>query len=598
MRPNRRQTSSTTPVPTPGAASKGWPGRAALPVLLSAFVASGCTAPGPEPADMALINGVFATVDEERPEAEAMAIRDGRIAAIGSEADIAPYIGDGTEVVDLGGQLAIPGFIEGHGHFMGVGDAQLILDLRTPSSWDEVVALVAEAVAVAEPGEIIHGRGWHQDKWTRAPAETVAGFPVHTSLSAVSPDNPVVLRHASGHAAFVNARAMELAGIDDGTADPPGGEILRDASGGATGLLNETAQGLVQSEVLNPGGEDAEHSAAIARRMVELASEEILAKGVTTFTDAGSSLRTIDLLRQATDEGLLGVRLWVMIRDSNEALAEHLDGYRMRDHGGRLSVGGIKLSIDGALGSRGAWLLEPYEDLPSSTGLNLIPVDHARETAELAMKHDYQLAVHAIGDRANREVLDIYEEAFANHPDADDPRWRIEHAQHLHPDDIPRFGELGVIASIQGVHCTSDAPWVPDRLGDRRSEEGAYVWRALADSGALVVNGTDAPVEDVDPIASYYASVSRRLADGSVFYPEQRMERLEALRTYTLNAAHAIREEETRGSLTPGKLADIVVLSRNILEVPEEEILDAEVVYTILDGEIVYEAPIEGVPRG
>jgi predicted amidohydrolase YtcJ len=576
-----------------------------LPLLAGSVAMAGCggtdPATPPPSADLALVNGVLVTLDEQRPDAEALAIGGGRILAVGTDAEIAPFIGEGTEVIDLGGQLAVPGFVEGHGHFMGVGETELILDLRTPSTWDEIVALVADAVESAAPGEVIRGRGWHQDKWTRPPTETVAGFPVHESLSAVSPENAVILQHASGHASFVNARALALAGIDDRTPDPPGGEILRDSAGRATGLLNETAQGLVgliSDTALLPGSGDPTSEDATARRVVKLASAEVLSKGVTTFTDAGSSFETIDVLRRATDEGLLGVRLWVMIRDSNEALAEHLDGYRMRDYGGLLTVGGIKLSIDGALGSRGAWLLEPYSDLPTSSGLNLIPVDSARETAELAMRHGYQLAVHAIGDRANREVLDLYEEAFAAHPEVDDPRWRIEHAQHLHPDDIPRFGELGVIASMQGVHCTSDAPWVPDRLGDERSEQGAYVWRSLADSGALIVNGTDAPVEDVDPIASFYASVTRRLADGSLFYPDQRMGRLEALRTYTANGAWAIREEDSRGSLTPGKLADVVVLSRNILEVPEDEIRDARVVYTILGGEVVYEAPVDEIPRG
>jgi len=563
----------------------------------------GCAQAPHETADLVLLNATIITVDDENPTAEAMAVRNDRIVALGTVDEIEPWIGADTEVLDLGGQLVVPGFIEGHGHFLGMGNAKLILDLRQADTWDEIVAQVAEAVEQSPPGELIRGRGWHQDKWSEVPEGAVRGFPVHASLSAISPDNPVVLTHASGHAAFVNGKALELAEIDAETPDPAGGRILRDASGNPTGLLNETAQSLVRSEVLvHSSGNDSGDSGPtpeVARRMVELASAESLAKGVTTFTDAGSSFETIDFLKQATDEGLLGVRLWVMIRDSNERLAAHLDEYKVRDYGdGMLGVGGIKLSIDGALGSRGAWLLEPYTDLPSSTGLNLVPLETARETARLAIKHGYQLGVHAIGDRANREVLDLYQETFEAHPDKQGLRWRVEHAQHLHPEDIPRFGELEVIASMQGVHCTSDASWVPDRLGDQRSEEGAYVWRKLADTGAIVVNGTDAPVEDVDPIASYYASVSRRLADGSVFYPEQRMERLEALKTYTLNAAYGIFEEESRGSLAVGKLADIVVLSRNILEVPEEEILDARVVYTILGGKIAYEAPLAEAPRG
>lgn len=568
-------------------------------IVLATTSITACSHEQHETADLVLQNATIVTVDESRPAAEALAIKGGHIVALGSTSEIAPWIGADTEVLDLDGQLVLPGFIEGHGHFLGIGNAQLILDLRPAETWSEIVAQVEEAIEKSDPGELIRGRGWHQDKWTSAPAGAVEGFPIHASLSAVSPDNPVVLTHASGHAAFVNAKALELAGIDGRTPDPPGGEILRRA-GAATGLLRETAQGLVRSEVLVHGtGEDGGPSPTIARRMVELASEECLAKGITTFTDAGSSFDTIDLLKQTADEDLLGVRLWVMVRDSNEALEENLDAYRLRDYGeGMLSVGGIKLSIDGALGSRGAWLLEPYTDQPTSTGLNLVPLDSAHRTASIAIEHGYPLAVHAIGDRANREILDLFQEIFEANPDREDLRWRIEHAQHLHPDDIGRFGELGVIASIQGIHCTSDASWVPDRLGEERSEEGAYMWRALADSGALIVNGTDAPVEDVSPIASYYASVSRRLPDGSVFYPEQRMERLEALRTYTLNAAYAIFEEDSRGSLTVGKLADIVVLSRNILEIPEEEIPETEVVYTILGGEIAYQAPPREMPRG
>lgn len=573
--------------------------RRILTTLFVAGTATACTESPHVTADLVLINATIVTVDESQPTAEAMAVKGDRIAAIGSNEAIEPWIGAQTEVLDLGGQLVVPGFIEGHGHFMGMGNAKLILDLRQAETWDEIIGQVEEAVAQSSPGELIRGRGWHQDKWSSPPEGAVEGFPVHARLSAISPNNPVVLTHASGHAAFVNGRALELAGIDNETPDPMGGEILR-AAGAATGLLRETAQGLVRGEALvQAGAQSAEPTDDVARRMVELASAESLSKGVTTFTDAGSSFETIDLLKEAADDGLLQVRLSIMVRASNDSLRRNLDTYKVKGYGNNmLSVDGIKLSIDGALGSRGAWLLEPYDDLPGSTGLNLIPVETIRETAAIAVEQGLQLAVHAIGDRANREVLDIFAETFAGHPEVSDRRWRIEHAQHLHPDDIPRFGELGVIASIQGVHCTSDASWVPDRLGDQRSELGAYMWRALADTGALVVNGTDAPVEDVDPIASYYASVSRRLADGSVFYPEQKMERLEALRTYTLNAAHAIFEENSRGSLSVGKLADIVVLSRNILEIPEQEIPDAEVLYTILGGRIAFQAPVREIPRG
>jgi predicted amidohydrolase YtcJ len=319
-----------------------------------------------------------------------------------------------------------------------------------------------------------------------------------------------------------------------------------------------------------------------------------VSKGVTSFQDAGSSFEDVALMKSMIDEGRLHNRLWVMIRPGatdpfSPAFATALAQGRTIGYGdGFLTVRGIKLSIDGALGPRGAWLLEPYTDHPGTKGHNTVPVETVRQTARLAMAHGYQLCVHAIGDRANRETLDIFEEAFTANPGQGDLRWRIEHAQHLNPADIPRFAQLGVIASMQGVHCTSDAPFVPARLGTKRAEEGAYVWQKLMRSGAVVSNGTDAPVEDVDPIASYYATVTRRLPDGSVFYPDQRMSRLEALRSYTVNAARAAFEEDLKGTITVGKYADVVVLTKDILSVPDEEIREASVAYTIVGGKVRY----------
>jgi predicted amidohydrolase YtcJ len=299
----------------------------------------------------------------------------------------------------------------------------------------------------------------------------------------------------------------------------------------------------------------------------------------------------IDRLAQRAESGELGVRLWMMIRESNDVIAENVARYTplRRIGDGFLTVGGIKRTIDGALGSRGAWLLEPYADSPESTGLATATIEDVIETARLALEHNLQLCVHAIGDRANREVLNIYEKSLSGQPDDFDARWRIEHAQHLHPADIPRFGELGVIASMHGIHCTSDAPWVYARLGAERAESGAYMWRDLIDSGAVVSNGTDAPVEDVDPIASFYASVSRRLKDGTQFFPEQCMTRMEALRSYTINAAFAAKEEDVKGTLSPCKFADIVVLSQNILTVAEDDIPATKVEMAIVGGEVVYE---------
>ena len=538
-------------------------------------------------AELVITNGKVVTVEDGAPEAQAVAAAGGKILAVGTNADIQKFVGPKTEVIDVKGQLVIPGFIDGHGHFTGVGTARLNLNLMNVKNWDEVIAMVAERVKTAKPGEWILGRGWHQEKWDKVPEPNVEGFPVHDALSKVSPNNPVFLTHASGHASFANAKAMELSGVTGKTANPAGGDLLKDAKGNPTGLFRETASRLIRTGA----GENptAEERRARARRVLELASEEVVSKGVTSFQDAGSSFADVDLMKQMVDEGKIHNRLWIMIRQGNDALRANLAKYRMVDYGnGFLTVRGIKHSIDGALGPRGAWLLEPYSDLPGSTGHNTTPVDTIRETAKLAMQHGYQLCVHAIGDRANRETLDIFEEAFKANPDKKDVRWRVEHAQHLNPADIPRFGKLGVIASMQGIHCTSDAPYVPARLGNQRSEEGAYVWQKLMKSGALVTNGTDAPVEDVDPIASYYATVSRKLKDGSVFYPEQRMNRMEALRSYTINTARSAFEENTKGTLKAGKYADMVVLSKDILTVPEDEVATAKVVYTIVAGKVRY----------
>jgi predicted amidohydrolase YtcJ len=556
--------------------------------VLSLVVRASATQPPAAAADLVLTDGRIVTVEDAPREAQAIAIQGDKIAALGSVDDMKKYVGPNTQVIDLQGQLAIPGFIESHAHFTGVGESRLQLNLMTAQSWDEIVAMVAEAVKQAKPGQWIYGRGWHQEKWTARPQPNVEGFPTHASLDKVSPDNPVFLVHASGHASFANAKAMELSGIRRPTESPRGGEILRDASGDATGLLRETASGLIKRGAGEPKP-TPEDALARDRRVLELAAEESLSKGITTFEDAGSPLSTIDRMKQMIDEGKLGVRLWVMVRQPNAIIAPKLAQYRMIDYAnGHLTVRAIKKQIDGALGSRGAWLLEPYTDKPESTGLETTPIAEIEETARLAIQNGYQLCVHAIGDRGNRETLDIFERTFKANPSKKDLRWRVEHAQHLSAQDIPRFGKLGVIASMQGVHCTSDAPYVTERLGAKRAQEGAYVWQKLIKSGATIANGTDAPVEDVDPIASYYASVSRKLKDGSVFYPDQRMTRMEALKSYTINGAYAAFEETNRGSLKPGKYADITVLSKDILKVPEEQIPSAKVVYTIVGGRILY----------
>ena len=543
-----------------------------------------------EPVDLVLMNGKIVTVDDAKPEAQAIAVRGGVIVVVGSDAEVKPYIGQETEVIDLEGKLAIPGFADAHVHFTGIGQAKMRLDLMKVKSWNEIVAMVRDAAAEAQPGEWILGRGWHQEKWDKTPEPNVDGLPFHHGLSKVSPDNPVLLRHASGHSSFANAKAMELAGITKEMPDPPGGEIVKDSVGNPIGVFRETAQrllGAVQSEYLE--NRPSEQIEAERRRIVELADQECLSKGLTSVHDAGSSFATIDLFKEFVEEGQMGVRLYVMLRENNESLKGRIQEYRINGMGdNHLTVRSIKRGLDGALGPHGAWLLEPYTDLPSSVGLNTNAVEVLEEAAHIAIENDFQLCVHAIGDRANQESLNVFEEAFKAFPQKKDLRWRIEHSQHLHPKDIPRFGQLDVIASMQGIHCTSDGPYVVKRLGEKRAQEGAYVWQKLMKSGTVICNGTDAPVEDVDPLASFYATVTRKMVNGEVFYPDQRMSREDALRSYTLNSAYAAFQEDILGSLLPGKLADIVVLSKDIMVVPEDEILEAEVLYTIVGGKIKY----------
>lgn len=564
--------------------------------LLGALVlgVSACSGDNPDAADLVLTNGKVVTVDDAMPEAEAVAIRGDRIIAVGTSADIQDFVGSSTEVVDLEGRTAVPGFIEGHGHYVGLGQAKMILDLTQTQSFQDMVDMVAGAVAEAEPGEWIAGRGWHQEKWAE-PATgpgTVDGVPVHATLSAVSPDNPVILTHASGHAAFANGRALQLAGIDRATADPAGGTIVRDGAGNATGLLRENADGLVASVMSASKATRSEDERwAEFDRQVQLAAQEALSKGVTTFHDAGTGFGTIDGLKRLADEGRLPIRLYVMVRSSNESLAANLDDYRMVGYGdNRLTVRAIKRQIDGALGSHGAWLLEPYEDMPSSIGLTVEAPDDIEETARIAAEHDFQLNTHAIGDRANRVVLDIYERTFEDRADGAGLRWRIEHAQHMHPDDVQRFADLGVIAAMQGIHATSDAPWVYARLGAERAESGAYLWRSLIDAGVVIANGTDVPVEDISPIASLSSSVIRQDKDGNPFFPGQKMTRMEALQSYTIHNAYAAFEEDIKGSITVGKLADIAVLDRDIMTVPDSELPGTLVDITIVGGEILYRA--------
>lgn len=565
----------------------------AYPVVAALSLAGVRLAAQAPRADLVLVNGTVVTVDSVRPRAEAVAVRGDRIVAVGTSDEIRRMAGPATRVVDLRGRLLIPGFIEGHGHFTGLGESKLVLDLTTAATWDDIVAMVGRAAQAARPGEWIVGRGWHQEKWARTPQPNVQGVPLHGSLDAVSPDHPVILTHASGHAGFANGKALALAAITRATPDPDGGEIVKDAAGEPTGFLKETAQRLVgaartRDDRMSPADREARF-----RRVVQLAGEEALAHGVTTFHDAGASFATIDAYKRLADEGALPVRLYAMVRrESNARMDSLLPSYRLLGYGRHfLTVRSIKRQIDGALGPRGAWLLEPYDDLHTSSGLALESPADIEETARVAIKHGFQVNTHAIGDRANREVLDIYERTFKANPDKTDLRWRDEHSQHIDPADIVRFKRLGIIASMQGIHTISDGPWVAKRLGEVRTQRTSYPWRSLWDAGVIVTNGTDVPVEKIDPIPSFWGSVARKTTEGKVFLPAQRVTREEGLRAYTLNNAYAAFEERDKGSITVGKLADLVVLTKNIMTIPEDEIPSARVAMTVLGGKVVYEKP-------
>lgn len=563
-------------------------------VLLSYMLVVSCTPDEtPDTADMIISGGPIYTMDGQNSTVEAVAVKDNRILYAGALADAEAWKDTDTEMIDLQGKAMTPGLIEGHGHFMGMGYSKLNLDMLEITSYDQMVDMVEEAVAKAEPGEWITGRGWHQSKWTVLPDTMVEGFQTHHRLSEVSPDNPVYLRHASGHAGFANAKAMEIAGVlplnQEGINDlePEGGEVMRDELGNPTGIFNERAMSLITRFI-------PENTPEKDQQAFDLAVQNCYENGITGFHDAGVGRDNIALYKEKRETDSLGIRLYVMLTGWDPELIE--EWYQRGpeiDSLGWLTIRSIKLNCDGALGSRGAWLLEPYTDRDDHYGHETLPMSVVSEVSEKGLQYGFQVCSHAIGDRANQEILDRYETAIKNNPDAaTDHRYRIEHAQHLHPDDIPRFGELGVIPAMQAIHMASDRPWAIDRLGEKRIVEGAYVWQKLLQSGARIVNGTDVPVEPINPITCFYASVARKTLQGTPpegYEPDQRMTREEALRSYTIDAAYGAFMEDLVGSIEPGKLADFTVFSQDIMQVPEEEILNTEIAMTILDGRIVYE---------
>jgi predicted amidohydrolase YtcJ len=561
-------------------------------VTLFSILLTSCTSPKKDAATLLIYGGPIYTVDTIQSTVEAVATKDNKILFAGSLADAEKYKDEQTQLIDLKGKTMTPGLIEGHGHFMGLGYNELNLDLMNTTSYQEIIDAVAAAVEKAEPGEWITGRGWHQSKWTKMPSDTVNGFQTHYRLSAVSPDNPVYLGHASGHAGFANAAAMDIAGLQvlpkDGInkLEVEGGEVMRDQLGRPTGIFNERAQGLITKHI-------PESTPEKDAKAFELAIAACHRNGITGFHDAGIGRETIALYEKMKTEGKMKARLYVMLTGwDKELLNEWYEKGPLIDSAHLLTIRSVKLNCDGALGSRGAWLLEPYTDRPGHYGLETLPMDFVKETALNGLQGGFQVCSHAIGDRANREILDRYEVAFDELPDlATDHRFRIEHAQHIHPDDIPRFAQLGVIPAMQAVHLSSDRPWAIDRLGEQRIKEGAYMWQALLKSGIPIVNGTDVPVEPLNPIASLYASVSRKTLNGTPeggYEPEQKMTREQALRSYTLDAAYGAFEEDIKGSITVGKLADFTIYSQDLMTVAEEEFLNTEIAMTIFDGKVVY----------
>lgn len=545
------------------------------------------------PADLIISGGIIYTVNDLQPTVEAVAVAGDRIIYAGTAIGANEFKGEKTKLIDLQGKTMTPGFIEGHGHFMGLGFNELELDLMSVKSYDELIEKVKEAVAKAQPGQWILGRGWHQDKWDTKPAKMVKGFQTHELLSKISPNNPVFLRHASGHAGFANAKAMQMAGVNQLAIEKltkelnDGGEIIKDELGNPTGIFNERAQSLIAKFI--PKESEETNSKAL-----ELAIQASLKNGITSFHDAGASRGSIELFKKFKKQGKLTTRLYVMLTGFDPSLVyEYFRSGPEIDSTGLLTIRSVKLNCDGALGSRGAWLLEPYTDRADFTGMATLSMDTVAKISQLGLKYGFQVCSHAIGDRANREILDRYEAAFVANPDkAKDTRFRIEHAQHIDPTDLPRFSKLGVIPAMQAVHLSSDRPWAIERLGEKRIKEGAYMWQTLLKSGAKIVNGTDVPVEPINPIASFFASVTRQTLKGEPeggYEPAEKMTRAQALRSYTLDAAYGAFQEKILGSIEAGKLADFTVFDQDIMTVPDSVILTTNVAATIFGGKVLFE---------
>jgi predicted amidohydrolase YtcJ len=543
------------------------------------------------PADLIIFNADIYTLDSTMSSATAVAIVDGRFVAVGSDEDVLRLKGSMTEVINANKAFIMPGLIEGHGHFAGMGQQLLNLDFLKDTSWNQIVEKVQKAANNAQPGEWITGRGWHQEKWTEIESTTVNGYPIHEKLSAVTPNNPVILYHASGHSLFANKKAMELAGMNKETSSPVGGVIVKSNQGEAIGVFEERAMNIIQAPFRSYREKlSVQQEEAIWYRGIHLAQEKCLHYGITSFQDAGTSFIELERYRKMAEKGELKIRLWAMIRENMDSLLANKDRLPVINAGnGFFTCNAVKSELDGALGVFGAWKLKPYTDKPGYYGQNTTSIETLKAMAAFSVDKKMQLCVHAIGDRANKEFLNICEELFNKWPDGVNARWRSEHAQHIDTSDIARFPALGILASMQGIHCTSDAPFVVKRLGLDRSRTGAYAWRSLLDNGVRINNGTDVPVESINPFECLYASISRkRIGEKQAFFPEQAMTRTEAIYSYTMANAYAAFEEKEKGSISVGKMADFIWLDKNILTCDEEQIPFIKVTKTYLGGKCLY----------
>ena len=532
-----------------------------------------------------LITGTIYTANDDSPVVEAVVVSNGRFTYVGPLEGARLAASEQVREIKLDSRIAYPGFIESHGHLSSLGESITNLDLNGVDSYQTIVGMVADAAAKAVPGQVIKGRGWHQSKWQSQPKITVDGFPTHRSLSEVSPNNPVFLGHANGHSALINQAAMDEINLSFTTTPPEGGVIVKDARGNPTGILHENAIDLAYPLVAL--------SVDSAKAAILAAQRHAFRWGITNFHDAGAGKTDIEAQQMLNDSGDLKLRVYTMVSAQDEALSDYwlARAPLIAKDDSRLTIRSFKAVMDGALGSRTAWLHAPYTDDPGTSGVQTFDEDRLIDIMKRSVKYGWQINTHAIGDKANTVVLDAIEAAQLT---PYDHRARIEHSQHLIRSDINRFADLGVIASIQTIHMSSDRPWAIDRLGQERIETGAYIWRDLLNAGVHLANGTDVPVEPINPLANFYAAVARKTLKGTPedgFELNQRMTRKEALKSMTLWNAFAGFEEDQLGSIEVGKQADITVLDRDIMTVEESDILSTNVAMTIVSGEIVYEAP-------